>query len=56
MICHFSAEKDPKTYSEAFDKLTQWVDNALDLYRVSRARIGNDKRSPETAEMNQDTA
>eukprot|EP00798_Chlamydomonas_sp_ICE-L_P015377 gene15377-21462_t len=39
LISHFTADNDPKAYSDAFDKLAEWTDHSLDLYRVELQRV-----------------
>lgn len=34
LVSHFGAESDASIYSESYEKLSNWVDNALDMYRV----------------------
>ncbi len=34
LVSHFSVESEPSIYAESFEKLSNWVDNALDMYRV----------------------
>lgn len=34
LVTTFTVESDPKAYVDAFDKLTVWVDNSLDMLRV----------------------
>ena len=35
-VLYSLADSNPKQYANSFDKLATWVDNSLDLYRVSR--------------------
>lgn len=35
LVTHFANDNDPKTYVEAYEALTIWVDNSLDMFRVS---------------------
>ncbi|KAF5828754.1 hypothetical protein DUNSADRAFT_17116 [Dunaliella salina] len=35
LVSHFNVESEPSVYAESFDRLSNWVDNALDMYRVS---------------------
>jgi hypothetical protein len=34
LVSHFGVESEPSIYAESFEKLSNWVDNALDMYRV----------------------
>ena len=36
LLTQYSTRDDPNFASAAFDKLVQWVDNSLDVYRVRR--------------------
>eukprot|EP00983_Pelagomonas_calceolata_P128783 1161545-Pelagomonas_calceolata.AAC.2 len=35
LVSHFNVESEPSVYAESFERLSTWVDNALDMYRVS---------------------
>lgn len=36
MVTCFTAESDPQVYVTGFEKLATWVDNSLDMCRVSK--------------------
>ncbi|MEW5311607.1 MAG: hypothetical protein WDW38_003307 [Sanguina aurantia] len=39
LVTHFANDNDPKTYVDAYDGLTTWVDNSLDMFRSELTRV-----------------
>lgn len=48
LVTHFANDNDPKTYVDAYDGLTTWVDNSLDMFRVSTQLDDSNTRLPLT--------
>jgi hypothetical protein len=48
LLFSYAAENEPEVYVKQFDQFAGWVDNSLDLYRVSRISLNSSSISGST--------